>query len=90
LESTKSKKYVLGYTIFTTSELGENVYIAPDLTIVGSFVRFKPLVEITSKSRVKMEGTQMTLPERVIRKIIYQEKEITYQEKNETPLQSKK
>jgi hypothetical protein len=70
---SKSKKHILGYAILTTSELNGKVYVTTDFTIEGSFVRFNPQYQITKGSRTKLEGTQLILPERVIKEIIYQE-----------------
>jgi len=79
--TTKSKKRILYYMIFTTSELNEKIYLTTDFIIEGSFVRFEPQYEITKKSRTKIEGAKFTLPERVIKQIIYQEIEETFQKK---------
>ena len=71
--TTKSKKHILGYAIFTTSELNEKIYLTTDFIIEGSFVRFEPQYEITKTSKTKLKGTKVTLPERVIKEIIFQE-----------------
>jgi len=71
--TTKSKKHILGFTIFTTSELDEKIYITSEIEIMGSFVKFKPQIEIGKKSETKLQGSEFTLPERVIKEIIYQE-----------------
>lgn len=80
--TTKSNKHILGYAIFTTSELNEKIYLTTDFIIEGSFVRFEPQYEITKKTKAKIEGAKVTLPERVIKEIIYQEiEEKTFQTK---------
>ena len=71
--ATKSKKRILGYTIFTTSELNQVIYLANDFTIQGSFIIFEPQCAIEKGKKTELKGAKFTLPERVIREIIYQE-----------------
>ncbi|MGA2681090.1 MAG: hypothetical protein ABSF44_04730 [Candidatus Bathyarchaeia archaeon] len=70
----KPKKYSLGYTIFTDSKLDEKIYIARSYEIQGAFITFEPQLEITkTKTQTVFEGTKVTLPECVIKEIIFHE-----------------
>jgi hypothetical protein len=71
--ASSSKKHILGYAIFTTSELEEKTYLTPDFRIHGSFISFIPQYEIIEGKPTKLKGSKITLPERVIKEIIYQE-----------------
>jgi hypothetical protein len=71
MAAKKRQKYVWGFGIITTSELEEKIYFAPEITIEGSFVRFKPQIEL-GKCEKKLKDCEYILPERVIKEIIYQ------------------
>jgi hypothetical protein len=63
----------LGYFIFTNEKLGEKIYIANSVEFEGSFVTFKPSYSIEKSKKSELEGTSVTLPEHVIKEIIFQE-----------------
>ena len=69
----KSKKLISGYIIFTNSGLDNAIYFAPNIAVEGSFVTFEPQYEMAKRGRSKLEGSKLTLPERVSKEIIYQE-----------------
>ena len=66
-------KHFLGYFIFTNEKLGEKIYIANSVEFEGSFVTFKPSYSIEKSKKSELEGTSVTLPEHVIKEIIFQE-----------------
>jgi hypothetical protein len=66
-------KHFLGYFIFTNEKLGEKIYIANSVEFEGSFVTFKPSYSIEKSKKSELEGTLVTLPEHVIKEIIFQE-----------------
>lgn len=66
-------KHFLGYFIFTNEKLGEKIYIANSVEFEGSFVTFKPRYSIEKGKKSELEGTSVTLPEHVIKEIIFQE-----------------
>ena len=66
-------KHFLGYFIFTNEKLGEKIYIANSVEFEGSFVTFKPNYSIEKSKKSELEGTSVTLPEHVIKEIIFQE-----------------
>ena len=75
MATKKRQKYVWGFGIITTSELEEKIYFAPEITIEGSFVRFKPIYELREKydrDKKELKNCEYILPERVIKEIIYQ------------------
>lgn len=72
--ATRPKRYSLGYSIFTTSELKEKKYLTKEVIIDGAFIKFEPQLEIMKgKKPTKLHGTKVILPESVIREIIFQE-----------------
>lgn len=66
-------KHFLGFFIFTNEKLGEKIYIANSVEFEGSFVTFKPSYSIEKSKKSELEGTSVTLPEHVIKEIIFQE-----------------
>ena len=66
-------KHFLGYFIFTNEKLGEKIYIANSVEFEGSFVTFKPSYSIEKSKKSELEGTSVTLPEHVIKEIVFQE-----------------
>jgi hypothetical protein len=62
-----------GFFIFTNEKLGEKIYIANSVEFEGSFVTFKPSYSIEKSKKSELEGTSVTLPEHVIKEIIFQE-----------------
>lgn len=60
------------YVIYTTAELGEAVYYAKNLKIEGSFVKFTPVACQSRTTTSKISNEEWTLPERLIKKIVYE------------------
>jgi hypothetical protein len=64
------EKRVFQYQIFTTNELGETIYSALKIKIIGTFVKFAPFSIKTSLPYLDAEKNMiLILPERVIVKI---------------------
>jgi hypothetical protein len=69
---SSSKLLIEAYVIYTTAELGEAVYYAKNLEIEGSFVKFTPVACQSRTTTSKISNEEWTLPERLIKKIIYE------------------
>lgn len=68
-----SSNFLIGaYIIYTTAELGEAVYYAKNLKVEGSFVKFTPVACQSRTTTSKMSNEEWILPERLIKKIVYE------------------
>jgi hypothetical protein len=82
--SRRSTKLLIdAYVIYTTAELGEAVYYAKNLEIEGSFVKFTPIASQSRTTTSKISNEEWILPERFIKKIIYEKIKVPQKQEQE-------